>query len=35
MDMGWDILVLENDAGMKFDLQVLFCIIISYGAEIA
>jgi hypothetical protein len=35
MDMGRDILVLENDAGMKFDLHILFLFIIFYGAEIA
>jgi hypothetical protein len=35
MDMGGDILVLVDEAGMELDFEVLFCIIISYGAEVA
>jgi hypothetical protein len=35
MDVGRNILELVNKAGMEFDLKILFCSIISYGAEVA
>jgi hypothetical protein len=35
VDLGRHILVLVNDTRMKFDLEILFGFIITYGAKVA